>query len=55
MFDENNQVQVDMLVKKVTDEAQNMTTTDFLLVQSTDELEGGDWPLNISAHATIKT
>ena len=54
MFDENNQVQVDMLVEKVTDEAQNMTTTDFLLVQSTDELEGGDWPLNISAHATKK-
>ena len=54
MFDENNQVQVNMLVKKVTDEAQNMTTTDFLLVQSTDELEGGDWSLNISAHASIK-
>ena len=48
MFDENNQVQVNMLMKKVTDEAQNMTTTDFLLVQSTNELEGGDWPLNIS-------
>jgi len=50
MFDENNQVLVDMLMKKVTDEAQIITTTDIFLVQSADELEGGDWPLNISAH-----
>ena len=50
MFDENNQVQVDMLMKIVTDEAQIITTTHIFLVQSADELEGGDWPLNISAH-----
>ena len=55
MFDENNQIQADVHMVNVMEEVQNMTTTDFIQVQSTDELEGGDWPLNISAHATIKT